>query len=103
MTQPDTNKGRRMLRRYRDVHAFVEVLNTADRRCTKRSDIEFICDLRMRWFHETDAMRLRWPEHVRLIALWWRSRLLQLIDEERLQHAHNVRGRLRQIVEEETA
>jgi hypothetical protein len=96
MTQPDTNKGRRMLRRYRDIHAFVAVLNTADRRCNKRSDIAFISDLRMRWTHHTEDMRMCWPEHVRLIALWWRARLLELIDEERL-----ARCRSRQVAEED--
>jgi hypothetical protein len=99
-------KARRMLRRYRDIHAFVEMLNMADSRCTKRSDFEFISDLRWRWFHHTDGMRLRWCEHVRLIALWWRARLLELIDEEeraRMHRANAVRCRLREIVEEEPA
>jgi len=86
-----------MLRRYRDIEAFVDVLNTADRRCTKRGDMEFISELRMRWFQDTEDMRLLWREHVRLIALWWRARLLELIEEDQ---RHNSAARR---IAEETA
>jgi hypothetical protein len=99
---PDTNKGRPMLRLYRDVYAFADLLNAADHHLLTRAEMQFIADIRFRHMRHHPEMRLRWKEHVRLCALAVLGWAAALIEEERINYAHDVRCRLaRQCYEED--
>jgi hypothetical protein len=65
----DANRGALMLNLYCDVHEYVAALRAADVACATKAEMQFICDMRIRWSRHTSAMRITWTEQRQLLAL----------------------------------